>query len=104
MYARLQASKAMRPLMEPETDIVVYAVERPDAVSVSKAAKKLFEDAAERDLHLALIKLPSDLVRHHWPELHINQDTVTCLRSCLLKPEHLDWVDRICDLLEELVS
>jgi len=26
--------------------------------------------------------------------------TVTCLRSVLMKPEHLEWVGRIVELLE----
>jgi hypothetical protein len=25
-----------------------------------------------------------------------------CLRSCLMKPEHLDWVDRIWEILVEV--
>jgi hypothetical protein len=28
-----------------------------------------------------------------------DRETLTCLRSVLMKPEHLDWMDRIWDLL-----
>jgi hypothetical protein len=31
------------------------------------------------------------------------RDTVTCLRSVLMKPEHLDWVEQILAMLR-LVS
>jgi len=30
--------------------------------------------------------------------------TMTCLRSVLMKPEHLDWVERIWDLLSLAVN
>ena len=30
-----------------------------------------------------------------------DHDTITCLRSVLMKPEHLDWIDRIWALLDE---
>jgi hypothetical protein len=28
-------------------------------------------------------------------------ETVTCLRACLMKPEHLDWMERIVSTLSE---
>ncbi|MGI8504660.1 MAG: hypothetical protein ACR2LR_26545 [Hassallia sp.] len=31
----------------------------------------------------------------------LDQDYLTCLRSCLMKPEHLDWVDDIWQLLQQ---
>ena len=54
------------------------------------------------DLHLALVNIPAPIVSKYWPELEINQETVACLRSCLLKPEHLDWVDRIGGILDDV--
>jgi hypothetical protein len=62
----------------------------------------VFKEAAKQDLHLALIDLPTSLVRHYWSELEPNQETVSCLRSVLMKPEHLDWVDDIYDELERV--
>jgi len=102
MHQKLRDSSHFRSLLVPELDIVVYAVEAQDAVTASERARHVFTAAAEQDLHLALIELPAPLVRHYWPELQINRDTVTCLRSCLMKPEHLDWVDDICDVLERV--
>jgi glutamate/tyrosine decarboxylase-like PLP-dependent enzyme len=97
---RLQKSKYLLPLMDPELDIVVYAVKAPDSSTSSDRARRLFSRAAENDLHLALIELPTKLVRHYVPQLVNNSETVFCLRSVLMKPEHLDWIDRIVDLLE----
>jgi hypothetical protein len=88
--------------MHPELDIVVYAVQAGDAVTASSRARTVFERAAERNLHLALIDLPAVMVSHYWPQLDANRDTVTCLRSCLMKPEHLDQVDEIRATLDSL--
>jgi len=100
MHGRLAQSRAFRPLMTPQTDIVVYACDAEDAVAASEKAGAVFRRAASANLHLALIQLPVEVVAHYWPELEANCDTVICLRSCLMKPEHLDWVDTICDMLE----
>jgi len=102
MFNRLQTSEKLRPLLQPETDIIIYGPASTDSRSASVAAKRIFETAARQDLHLALITLPASLVSQHWPDMQMNQETVTCLRSCLLKPEHLDWVDDICDTLERV--
>ena len=38
-----------------------------------------------------------------WATLDIDPEvSVTCLRSCLMKPEHLDWLDRIWQILAEI--
>lgn len=102
LHERLDRSKRYRVLMPPQLDIVVYGVETGDAATASANAGKVFDAAADRDLHLALVNVPSAIVASYWPDLDMNQDSVTCLRSCLMKPEHLDWIDRIAGILEEV--
>jgi glutamate/tyrosine decarboxylase-like PLP-dependent enzyme len=99
-YQRLKASEQFVPLMPPELDIVVYAARAHDALESSARAREVFERAAKRDLHLALADFPSSLVAAYAPDMMMNADTVTCLRSVLMKPEHEDWIDRITALLE----
>lgn len=99
-HSRLQASDYFTPLMQPELDIVVYAVNSGDTNAASENARQLFKDAADRGLHLALIDLPSTLVATRLPEISVNSDTVTCLRSVLMKPEHANWLDEIVAILE----
>lgn len=89
-------------LMQPELDIVVYGVHAGDAATASERARTVFERAAAMNLHLALIDLPVAMVGHYWPQLEANGGTVTCLRSCLMKPEHLDQVDAIRATLDLL--
>jgi len=100
LWQRLTDGEHYHPLMQPELDIVVYAVDATDAVEASGRARRVFELAAKKDLHLALIELPVELVQAYVPDLEANADTVTCLRSVLMKPEHLDWLDRLVGILD----
>lgn len=99
-WQKLDASEAYVPLLEPELDIVVYAVNATSASASSAAAQRIFEDAAKQELHLALMQVPIDLVAPRMPELRADADTVTCLRSVLMKPEHRDWLATIMRILE----
>ncbi len=103
-WQRLNDSKSYQPLMQPELDIVVYALQADDAASSSDKARSVFASAAQENLHLALIELPVDLVCSYMPQLQRNGDTVTCLRSVLMKPEHRDWLDAIMAILEDCAA
>ena len=85
---------------DPELDIVIWI---PRASSVSKAAllsRKIFDEAARRNLHLALADLPVRFF-NIGSDVKIDRETVTAIRSVLMKPEHLAWVDRIWNLISE---
>ncbi len=97
---RLASSPAYEPLMVPELDIVVYFPSADDTATATQRSRAVFEHAASDNLHLAMIELPADLVAHHVPAIVQNSQTVMCLRSVLMKPEHRDWLDRIMTVLE----
>ena len=103
-YARLERSEHFTPLMSPELDIVVYAVNAPTTSSSSARARRTFERAANQGLHLALIELPLSLAEHWLPDIDADSETITCLRSVLMKPEHEQWSERIIELLEGAVA
>jgi glutamate/tyrosine decarboxylase-like PLP-dependent enzyme len=107
-YNRLRRSKHFLPLLQPELDIVVYSVAAPDTTTASENARRLFDRAAQHDLHLALVEVPVSLALPHLPDTASNSETITCLRSVLMKPEHREWCQRIVTLLEasaeEIVS
>lgn len=70
-------------------------------------AQAVFDEAAKLDLHLALAKLPVSLFpQGTWKAGHISGDEehVTCLRSVLMKPEHLLWLEEIWERLEKAAS
>ncbi len=104
LYERLEQSPNFTPLMPPELDIVVYAAAAPDAATASERARTVFDGAAEKELHLAMIELPIALVREWLPDLDANADTVTCLRSVLMKAEQLDWIDGIVRILDSVAA
>ncbi len=90
--------------MSPELDIVVYALAASNVKAASEKARTVFARAAEMDLHLAMIELPASLVKQYAPDMDINAETITCLRSVLMKPEHQDWLDAIMEILEKSAS
>lgn len=97
---QLERSDAYVPLLQPELDIVVYAVKAASASASSARAQQIFENAARQELHLALMQVPIELVTARMPELTVDAGSVTCLRSVLMKPEHRDWLAPIMRILE----
>ena len=86
--------------MQPELDIVVCGVVADDTAESSKRARQVFASAAKRNLHLALIELPAELFCAYALDVRANTETVTCLRSVMMKPEQLDWLPEITAILE----
>lgn len=105
LHRRLVADGRFLTLAEPDLDIVVWAPRAATGAAVSQASRQLFEAAAAQDLHLALIRLDADFLRSHWPEVEMAASgEVTCLRCCLMKPEHLDWLDDLWSSIDELAG
>jgi tyrosine decarboxylase/aspartate 1-decarboxylase len=92
------------PIAAPQLDIIFWALNAPTPEASSVLAQSLFDEAAKRDLHLALAKLPTHFFSQDTWKIPIPvgpRSTVTCLRSVLMKPEHLLWLDHLWRLLEE---
>ncbi len=105
LYRRLQRDRRVRTLVVPELDIVVWAGAGARASDISRASDALFRAAQARNLHLALVRVDRSLAAAHWPEVEWEgAATVTCLRSCLMKPEHLDWLDRSWAILDDALT
>ena len=100
LFARLDADPDELSCFEPELDIVVWAPAAETASQISALSSQIFERAAKSQLHLALVKLPVELLQPCWNEVEFDQPVVTCLRSCLMKPEHLEWLDEIWRILK----
>jgi tyrosine decarboxylase / aspartate 1-decarboxylase len=102
LYERLTADRRFVTAAPPELDILVWAPRAARVSEASEAARRLFAEAARRNLHLALAELPVELFDLGGVER--DRPTVTCLRSVLMKPEHNEWVDRIWGILDEATS
>jgi len=98
-HGRISADNRFVAGFTPELDILVFA---PQAESISEAStlsRKIFGAAAKRNLHLAIAELPfAFFVAGGMRE---DKESLTCLRSVLMKPEHRDWVGRIWEILTE---
>jgi glutamate/tyrosine decarboxylase-like PLP-dependent enzyme len=103
LYSRICADDRFLAGPRPELDIVVWAPADDTASAISRRSRLVFEAASRQNLHLALANLPATLFEGRWPA-EFDQPTVTCLRSCTLKPEHADWMDRIWAVLSESVG
>lgn len=95
LFELLSADDRFLTAFAPELDIVIWGVKAQSASASSSRASALFDAAAEDGLHLAKANLPKSLFEEHWSDFIWDQDYVTCLRTCLMKPEHLEWMDRI---------
>ena len=95
LYKNIIDDKKFIALQQPEIDIVIWAQKKNSISAISKTSKEIFERAAAKNLHLALINYPVRLLPKHWRAIKKDEEYVTCLRSCLMKPEHEDWVDEI---------
>jgi len=98
LHARLGADPRWSCPFPPELDIVVWAVRAGRASVASARARAVFEEAARRGLHLALADLPLEFFGAG--AFEADQATVTCLRSVLMKPEHLGALETIGSLLD----
>jgi glutamate/tyrosine decarboxylase-like PLP-dependent enzyme len=96
---RLRADARFVVPFEPELDIVVWAPRAESASRASDESQRIFDESARLDLHLALIRLPVMFFEGAWPEMKKDRETILCLRSVLMKPEHEQWIDGIMERL-----
>ncbi len=101
LYERLRGDARFLPAFPPELDIVVWAVRADRVTRASRMARRIFDEAARRHLHLALAELPTAFFDLEGAGMEGDQETLTCLRSVLMKPEHHAWIGRIWEILDE---
>jgi tyrosine decarboxylase/aspartate 1-decarboxylase len=104
LYDRLEKDERFATAFAPELDIVIFA---PRAKSVSEASvlsRRIFDAAATKNLHLAIAELPTMFWAPNLGPMRRDRETMTCLRSVLMKPEHLEWIPRIWDELSAATS
>jgi glutamate/tyrosine decarboxylase-like PLP-dependent enzyme len=90
LHARLAEDVRFLTPFAPQLDIVAWAVK-------NGSAERVFQEAARRNLHLALARLPGAFFGS-------TEEQVLCLRSVLMKPEHEQWIDRIWEILDEATN
>jgi tyrosine decarboxylase / aspartate 1-decarboxylase len=102
MHRRLAADarRFVVPQSPPALDIVYWAPRGGTSAESSARSQAIFDEARRHDLYLALAMLPA---RFFAPSTWSRQESeeppqdeqVTCLRSVMMKPEHLTWHEEI---------
>ena len=101
LHEKMRKDERFVTAFAPELDIVVFAPRAASAGEASRWSREIFAAAAKHQLHLALAELPLAFFKNALGAVKKEDSgTVTCLRSVLMKPEHLDWVDRIWEILQ----
>ncbi|GGG68790.1 pyridoxal phosphate-dependent decarboxylase family protein [Edaphobacter dinghuensis] len=105
LYRRLAASPHfVTPSFLPALDIAFWTAKSSTPELSSALAQRIFDEAARHDLHLALATLPTRFFPPEtWPQTE-QSASVTCLRSVLMKPEHLAWIDQIWERLSNAIT
>lgn len=102
LYEKVRADDRFITLSAPELDIVVWAPRAPRVSESSEIARLIFAEAARHHLHLAIVDLPIDFF--DLTGMEGDRNTLKCLRSVLMKPEHREWVDRIWEILDHATN
>ncbi|HZM71530.1 MAG TPA: aminotransferase class V-fold PLP-dependent enzyme [Candidatus Cryosericum sp.] len=100
LHQALSKDDRFAPLMPPELDIVTWAVRAASSTESSAMARRIFDAAAHRDLHLALATFPRTMLEPAAPVTRWDADEIVCLRACVMKPEHRDWMAEILSRLQ----
>jgi glutamate/tyrosine decarboxylase-like PLP-dependent enzyme len=102
LYDRLaQDDRFVTPLV-PDLDIVIWAPKAATTSEISRLSQLTFERTAEKDVHLATFSFPSHLIKKAFPDVEIDTEYTTCMRSCLMKPDHLEWIEPIWNILDQV--
>lgn len=100
LHQALIRDKRFAPLFAPQLDIVVWAIRADTASHSSRLARELYQATKERFLYLSLVSIPKLMLETAAPVKIWDTDTITCLRACVIKPEHNDWISEILFLLD----
>ncbi len=103
LFEKIQNDFRFLTAFPPELDIVIWAPRSGRASTISQRSKELFEAAASENLHLAVATFPKAMLEQTW-DIEWDQEQVACLRSCLMKAEHIEWVEQIWETFEKAVN
>lgn len=104
LYGRLSADPRFLVTPEPQLDIVVWAPAGRSSGVISSRSRALVRHASRRHLHLSLVDLPASMLRQRWSGVRFDESKITCVRTCLMKPEHLRWEEAIWQIISEAVA
>ena len=104
LFEQVRADARFLAAFAPELDILVWTPRAARVSEASELARRIFAEAARRNLHLALASLPVEFFNAETAGMQRDQASITCLRSVLMKPEHRQWAQRIWEILDQAAS
>ena len=99
LYEKIRGDRRFVTGAAPQLDIVVWAPHAGRVSEASAQSRQIYDQAARRGLHLAIATLPVHLI--DVGDMQRDRDQIICLRSVLMKPEHVAWIDPIWAILDE---
>lgn len=99
LASAIEGEERLALVVEPELDIVCPFARAPTASAITAASERAFGRLAERDWHVAKLRLDTAWLRRRHPWIEADAETTTVLRCCLMKPEHVDVVDELAAAL-----
>ncbi len=100
----LHESEYFTPLFGPQLDIVCWIVNATSASRASELSQLVFDEAAKQELHLAVASVPHNMCVALQCIEEWDQNHVTVLRACIMKPEHLEHMTTITGMLNRVVE
>lgn len=107
LAGRLEASGRFDILEAPQLDIVAYLprTSRPLASAISAASDSIFEQgmsAGAQGIWVSKFRVPTRRIAALRPGLIADTEYTTVLRSVMMKPSHLTFVDQIAQRLIDI--
>ncbi|MCF8094357.1 MAG: aminotransferase class I/II-fold pyridoxal phosphate-dependent enzyme [Desulfobacteraceae bacterium] len=99
LFEKIRSDSRFLTAFPPELDIIIWAPLGGKASEISSRSKEIFEAAAEHNLHLAVANFPGKMLEQIW-DIDWDEEQVSCLRSCMMKPGHLQWGENIWQILD----
>jgi len=89
--------------LEPELDIVTYLPRATSLSRISAETERIFQAAMASKTHpvfTAKLRVSADCFARLHPLIERDSDSVTLFRSCLMRPEQLEWTPKLLAHLE----
>lgn len=106
-FELFQKSTKFEPYQKPELDIIAYFPKGSGIQKlsdISKAAQQVFDKGMEnRSFYLSLFKVPASQFLKKHPHFEADEESVTILRSVLMRPEHESFIPELIDRLESAI-
>lgn len=100
LYRALSTDTRFAQISPPQLDIVAWAVRADTASQASLRARTIYTSAMKIDLHLSMVTLPKAMLEVNNPVRIWDTDSIVCLRACVMKPEHNEWIIEILARLD----